>query len=213
MILTMDALRPSAVYHLMTQVLVPRPIAWVLTQHSKGHLNLAPFSYFTAVTSTPPLLMLSVGNKPDGSPKDTKLNSQEFGYFVVHIPSSHHAQAVTESSRSIAATESELDLLPEMATEPFADFPLPRIKGCLAAFACRLHHCHTIPGVPETLVFGEIERVYVADSLIISEHSEEDSAIKSSRLCIDIPQLDPLARLGADDYAQLGSVFRITRPK
>ena len=50
---------PSAIYHLMTQTVVPRPIAWVLTESADQNFNLAPFSYFTAVSSHPPLLMIS----------------------------------------------------------------------------------------------------------------------------------------------------------
>ena len=53
-------------YHLMTQTIIPRPIAWVLTDSNNGSFNLAPFSYFTAVSSAPPMLMLSVGKKPNG---------------------------------------------------------------------------------------------------------------------------------------------------
>ncbi|HCH70255.1 MAG TPA: hypothetical protein DE042_07255, partial [Colwellia sp.] len=47
-------------YHLMTQTIIPRPIAWALTDSNNGQLNLAPFSYFTAVSSAPPILMISV---------------------------------------------------------------------------------------------------------------------------------------------------------
>jgi flavin reductase (DIM6/NTAB) family NADH-FMN oxidoreductase RutF len=50
-------------YHLMTQTIIPRPIAWALTDSDNGSYNLAPFSYFTAVSSEPALLMLSVGKK------------------------------------------------------------------------------------------------------------------------------------------------------
>ena len=68
-------------YHLMTQTIIPRPIAWVLTDSSsnaeKDNFNLAPFSYFTAVSSEPPILMLSVGKKPNGDDKDTLINVRE----------------------------------------------------------------------------------------------------------------------------------------
>ena len=61
-------------YHLMTQTLIPRPIAWVLTDSGNDSLNLAPFSYFTPVSSNPALLMISVGLKPNGDKKDTLVN-------------------------------------------------------------------------------------------------------------------------------------------
>ena len=71
MILDLSALQPAQVYFQMIQTLVPRPIAWVLSEIENDKYNLAPFSYFNAVCSDPPLIMLSVGKKPDGSFKDT----------------------------------------------------------------------------------------------------------------------------------------------
>ncbi|RUO36526.1 flavin reductase family protein [Aliidiomarina sanyensis] len=203
----------TAIYHLMTQTLIPRPIAWVLTKHTSGHLNLAPFSYFTAVTSEPPLLMFSVGNKVDGSGKDTKVNAQENGYFVVHIPSGRHAEAVTESSRALPAAESELDRLNHIKTVPFEGFPLPRLEDCAIAFGCRLHHTHAIPGAPQTLLFGEIKRVYLADEVARIQHLQKGDGQISERLVVSAQDVDPLARLGADEYARLGEFLRVPRPK
>ncbi len=60
----LSTLAPTQVYHLMTQTVIPRPIAWVLTDSGEQNFNLAPFSYFTAVSSRPPLLMISVGKSP-----------------------------------------------------------------------------------------------------------------------------------------------------
>ena len=77
MIVELHSLTPAQVYLHMIQVLVPRPIAWVLSENASGSFNLAPFSYFNAVCSDPPLIMLSVGKKPDGS---FKLDMQYFNY-------------------------------------------------------------------------------------------------------------------------------------
>ena len=68
MILDLSQLKPAQVYFHMIQTLIPRPIAWVLSEIEQGKYNLAPFSYFNAVCSDPPLIMLSVGKKPDGAP-------------------------------------------------------------------------------------------------------------------------------------------------
>ena len=69
MIIDFTQLPPASIYHTMTQTVVPRPIAWVLTSHDNGQWNVAPFSYFNAVSSHPPLVSLSVGRKRDGSRK------------------------------------------------------------------------------------------------------------------------------------------------
>ena len=75
------------VYITMTQTIVPRPIAWVLSENPDQSLNLAPYSYFNAVCSDPPLLMISAGVKPDGATKDTRDNIRDRKEFVVHIAS------------------------------------------------------------------------------------------------------------------------------
>jgi flavin reductase (DIM6/NTAB) family NADH-FMN oxidoreductase RutF len=67
-------LSANEVYFSMIQAVVPRPIAWVLSENSNGSHNLAPFSYFNAVCSKPPLIMLSIGVRPDGTLKDTTAN-------------------------------------------------------------------------------------------------------------------------------------------
>ncbi len=72
--LQLSSISPTQIYHLMTQTIIPRPIAWVLTDSGEHNYNLAPFSYFTPVASNPPLLMFSVGKKPSGETKDTTRN-------------------------------------------------------------------------------------------------------------------------------------------
>ena len=74
MIIQFADLKPLQRYHMMTQTIIPRPIAWVLTENDNGSSNLAPFSYFTALCSDPALVVLSIGKKPDGSLKDTRHN-------------------------------------------------------------------------------------------------------------------------------------------
>ena len=104
--INLDSLSPARAYHLMIQSIVPRPIAWVLSDNGDTTLNLAPFSYFNAVCSDPPVLMLSIGRKPDGSDKDTARNIVERSQFVVHIPHREMALEVTESSRPLPFGES-----------------------------------------------------------------------------------------------------------
>ena len=70
----LDSLSANGVYHTLTRTVIPRPVAWVLSENAGGDYNLAPFSYFNAICSDPPLIMISVGKKPDGSSKDTRVN-------------------------------------------------------------------------------------------------------------------------------------------
>ncbi|RUO21691.1 flavin reductase family protein [Aliidiomarina haloalkalitolerans] len=202
----------TAIYHLVTQTLIPRPVAWVLTEHTNGHFNLAPFSYFTAVSSQPPLLMFSVGDKTPGVGKDSKTNLDHQPYFVVHIASARQAAAVTESSRTLPAEESELDHINEALVE-FEGFPLPRLRDCKVAFGCRLHAKQAVPGAPQTLVFGEIIQLYVADDVVTTTRIEKPNGEVSERLEIAADGIAPLARLGANQYGTLGEILTVPRPK
>lgn len=206
-------LAAAQVYHLTTQTLLPRPIAWVLSEHTEGHYNLAPFSYFTAVSSKPPLLMFSVGDKAPGTAKDTKANIGLSDRFVVHIPTVKQAAAVTESSRALPANQSELNQIAENLVSFGGDFPLPRLQQCPVAYGCRLHQLQQIEGAPQTLVFGLIEQVYIADRCARQETVTKADGSTSERLTVDATEVDPLARLGASQYGSLGQVFTIPRPR
>ena len=89
------------IYGLMTQTIIPRPIAWILTDNGDQSFNLAPFSFFNGVSSTPPLLSVSIGHKSDGTKKDTWLNIESRSHFIVHIPPAHLATSVTKTAEPL----------------------------------------------------------------------------------------------------------------
>jgi len=72
-------------YKVLTNVIVPRPIAWVTSLNQTGIINLAPFSFFNAVGSDPLYLVVSIGFRDDGAPKDTAKNIEVSGEFVVNL--------------------------------------------------------------------------------------------------------------------------------
>src|ERR1035437_1917972 len=86
------------VYRLMTDAVVPRPIAFVSTLGSGGSRNLSPFSYFNAVCSDPPAVMFSVTPKRDGEPKDTLRNILETREFVVNSANLWLADKINHAS-------------------------------------------------------------------------------------------------------------------
>lgn len=198
---------PSQIYHLMTQSIIPRPIAWVLTENQKtepfAKFNLAPFSYFSAVSSNPPLLMISVGKKDSTSDKDTSINCHIGAQAVVHIASAAQCQVVTESAATLEYGESEIDQS-NLELLPFKQFDLPRIAQCPIAFGCRVYDVQKIGHTPQTLIFFEIETMFVDDQ-VVTEHN--------GRITISAEQTDPLGRLGAAQYATLGDIIKQVRPK
>lgn len=202
----LQQLAPAQIYHLMTQTIIPRPIAWVLTENTaakKDRFNLAPFSYFSAVCSDPPLLMISVGKKSPGVDKDTVRNSQLGTKAVVHIAHQDQYKDVTQSAATLNYGESELNSTGVTLTQ-FDRFEMPRLMDCPVAFGCKVHSVQHIGNTPQTLVFYEIETVFVDDKLVSGS---------PERLTIDAMQLAPLNRLGAAQYGTLGSVIEQKRPK
>ncbi|HAS63340.1 MAG TPA: protein/domain typically associated with flavoprotein oxygenase, DIM6/NTAB family protein [Vibrio sp.] len=201
--ITTSTLAPSQVYHLLTQTIVPRPVAWVLTDSGNSSFNLAPFSYFTAVSSHPPLLMFSVGHKPDGELKDTVRNVLETGKMVIHIASVDLAEQVTLTSATLPHGTSEVETA-DLELVEMEGFELPRVAACSIAFGCKLFEVKEIGDTPQRLVFAEIEQIYI-DSQIIKDRED--------RLQIDAMAVNPLCRLGGSEYAVLEKTFSVARPK
>lgn len=193
---------PSAIYHLMTQTVVPRPIAWVLTESADQNFNLAPFSYFTAVSSHPPLLMVSIGKKPSGEVKDTARNAKARGQLVIHIVDVGLAEAVTQTAATLDHGESEVTAN-GIELSDFDGFPLPRVTACPVAFGCTLYEMQEIGATPQTLLFAKVEQVYLDDHIL---------NVQDDRLTVDALTLDPLSRLGGGEYATLEKTFTIQRP-
>jgi len=203
MYLDFSALSANQVYHTIIQSIIPRPIAWVLTENDNASFNLAPFSYFTAVSSNPPLLMFSVGKKADSNNKDTAYNIRKRESCVIHIAHAELANELNQSAANLEYNESELSSS-SLNTEEFDQFHLPRIKEAKIAFACSLYEIQEIGNTPMNLIFAKIEHAYVADEII------ESDGVRSS---IDAEKLNPLARLGGNDYAEIATPFTIGRPK
>jgi len=210
MIINFSDYSASQRYHLMTQTIIPRPIAWALTHSKSGdcvqeNLNLAPFSYFTAVSSEPALLMLSVGRKPSGELKDTLVNVLKNKKMVIHIANQSQADVVTQTAASLAHGESELANISEniLNTVPFEGFDLPRLAQCDIAYGCELFEIKEIGDLPQTLIFVEIKQLYVSSTI---------TTINDGRIKIDADNVDPLARLGASEYAGITKPFRKARP-
>lgn len=204
MIIPFENLSPNKIYFTMIQTLIPRPVAWVISENPDDSLNLAPFSYFNAVCSNPPLVMLSIGVKPDGSPKDTRLNIEEGKDFVVHIAHREMAPLVTQTSATLARGDSELEKA-DLETCEFPGSRLPRLKDCRIAYACKLYDVQELGATPQTLIFGEVTQVYIDDSVI-----EEDA---KGRVKVLAEKIDPIARLGGGEYTTFGEIIDIPRPE
>ena len=191
-------------YHLMTQTVIPRPIAWALTQNANNTFNLAPFSYFNAVCSRPPLLMIAVDKKPSGENKDTTQNLNIGDPCVIHIPSASHAKEVTSTAATLDYGMSEVDKLGLQLVDQ-EGFCLPRLAQCKLAYMCQVYDTKAIGDGPQNLIFLEAKQLYAEDEIV--------SLDEKGRHIIDPLKVDPLARLGASQYSSIAGVMSLVRPK
>jgi flavin reductase (DIM6/NTAB) family NADH-FMN oxidoreductase RutF len=146
--------------------------------------------------------MLSIGRKADGSAKDTRRNILERSEFVVHIAHGELLAQVNASSAELTAGVSELEQL-GLATVPFGEFRLPRLRDCRVAFACERYEAMEVG--PQAILFGRVLAAYIDDDIAVAD--------AKGRLQIDPARLDPLSRLGGDQYALLGQVLTLPRPR
>ena len=204
MYIPFDQLSTDNIYFTMTQIVIPRPVAWVLTDNGNRKFNLAPYSYFNAVCSEPPLILISAGKKPDGSFKDTRINIENRKHFVVHIAHRELAEPMTQTSRTLPHGESELDWV-DLKLAEFTGFSLPRLADCRIAMACDLYEIKEVGSLPQSLIFGRVKSVYLDDSVC-----EEDAR---GRLKIHADRVDPIGRLGGSEYVTFGRIISIPRPK
>lgn len=160
------ALNPGEPYKILSSLVVPRPIAWVVTRDAEtGTVNVAPFSFFNLVGSNPPTVALGVSPvKRSGEPKDTGRNLSEIGAgFVVHLVDEAHAEAMNQTALELPAHESEVHAAGLALAETVKVSPVPRIASAPAALECRVAEIATVGN--NRIVLGEVVYVHLHDDL------------------------------------------------
>lgn len=189
------------VYRILSSLVIPRPIAWTLTQDPQGHLNLAPFSSFQGIFG-PPMVAMTLARRRGGVLKDTHRNLREQGEAVVHLADLAQLEALHASAEEVDAEVSEVARL-GLATVPSDLVAPPRLAVAPVALECRFNR--EIELAPEsTLVLLDVLRAHV-DPRIYDEGQD----------CADASRWHPLARLGAvagPNYGGLGDTRRLEAP-
>lgn len=186
-------------YKLMTGLVVPRPIGWIGTVDERGRPNLAPYSFFQAVATNPPVVLFSAGIN-DGQHKDSLHNARTTGRFTVNIVDMATAEAMNQTSAELAHGHSEFDfagLTPVAGT----DVDAPYAKEAKAAMECRVTNIVELglPPVQHAVIFGEVVRFHV-----------DDDVIDGTR--VDHARLDAVGRLAGSGYATTRDRFDMVRP-
>ena len=185
----------AVAYKLLTNLVMPRPIAWVTSRDTMGGLNLAPFSFFNLVGSEPPLVVIGVGNGADGRPKHTARNIAATREFVVNMVTEELMTAMNITAADFPEGHNELaaaGLREQMSLK----VAVPRVAESKAALECILHKIEQVGH--NNLIIGEIVAIYLADELIDERQH--------------VHGFHPVGRMGAPSwYTRTKDLFELAR--
>ena len=157
-------LTPPQRYKLLVGLVVPRPIAWVTTVNEAGTVNAAPFSFFNVVSDDPVLVVVSINRRADGRLKDTLVNIEQGGQWVVNIADEKLGETMHKTSGDFPPDVSEPAEF-DLALAPSVDVKPPRIRDAPFSLECRTWKMLEI-GPERRLLMGEGLRLHVRDDVI-----------------------------------------------
>jgi len=173
--------------------IAPRPIGWVSTLGPEGEVNLAPYSFFNAVSDRPPMVMFS-----SNGPKDSATFATSGGEFVWNLATYELREQMNLTSKALPRGESEfafggLEMAPSRLVAP------PRVAATPVALECRVTQRVEI-GAENIVTFGQVVGVHVDERFIVDGR-------------VDTAAMQPIARCGyRGDYAVVTELFEMLRP-
>lgn len=192
-------LNNKEMYKFLIGGVAPRPIAWAGTRSKDGFNNLAPFSFYNAFSSTPPIVGFSTIPRLDGRKKDTLQNVIDNKCFTLSAVSH---RLVTEMSKSAALLEPEEDEFSYAGLEPAEAQTInaPYVKDALLVFECELNQVISFGDVEGSgnLILGQIKHININDDIY------EDGYV-------NFEKLDPVGRLAGNWYATIRDKFELKR--
>ena len=189
----------------LTALIVPRPIGWISTLDGQGRVNLAPYSFYNAVSASPPMVYFSTtGTYGDNPTKHSRRNAEETGEFVVNMVSAVLAKQMNITTSMVDYGVDEMKLA-GLTPAPSRYVKPPRVAESPIALECKYWKTIEMP-IEEgrekqqaTVVFGHVVGIHV-----------DDSIVKNGR--IDTLAFKPVARLGYSEYTTTENVWRMPRP-
>jgi flavin reductase (DIM6/NTAB) family NADH-FMN oxidoreductase RutF len=186
-------------YRLMASAITPRPIAWVTSQSASGARNAAPYSFFNMMGANPPIVVIGMMRRADGTHKDSAANVLATGEFVVNLVSEADAPAMNLTCIDAPPGIDEIALA-DLATTPSLAIAPPRIASAPVAMECRVYQTEEIGTT--TLVIGQVLHFHVQDRFY-------DPASRR----IDTPVMHLVGRVhGSGFYARGTDLFELQRP-
>jgi flavin reductase (DIM6/NTAB) family NADH-FMN oxidoreductase RutF len=178
-------------YKLLTATVVPRPIAWVVSQDVQGRHNAAPFSFFNVFSPDPAVICLGIAAAGPGQEKDTLANIRATEGFVVNLVPYELMQEMHVTAIDFPAGVDELAEA-GLATLPSAFVGPPRIAASPVALECR----------PMQVIDLNQDRALVL-AQVVAMHVRDDSVLDVQRCHIDTLKLDLVGRMhGGGGYVR-----------
>jgi flavin reductase (DIM6/NTAB) family NADH-FMN oxidoreductase RutF len=190
-----DSLSPGRRHFLLSSCVVPRPIAWVSTVNTDGSFNLAPFSYFNAFSSNPPIVGIGFAPHEEKGHKDTLANLIRTGEMVVSIPNEDNVHAVEVSAEDRPYGDSEFTRT-GLTPTPASVVAAPLVAEAKVALECTLHQALELGDAGNTLALAEIRMVHILDTLL------DDYG------CVNPHSFRALGRMNPGRYCSIGEVFK-----
>jgi flavin reductase (DIM6/NTAB) family NADH-FMN oxidoreductase RutF len=189
-----EQLDTDTAYRLLVGCVVPRPVAWVSTVSSAGLVNVAPFSSYNYVATSPPMVAINIARRAsDGAVKDSARNMLETREFVVNVATEATMELVHRSAWEYGPDVSEADAL-GLDLLPSRHVRAPRLAATPVQMECRLDQAVVLGRGINTLYIGEVIAFHLSDQVYDGRR-------------VDAMRMRPIARLGGPYYAALGEIF------
>jgi flavin reductase (DIM6/NTAB) family NADH-FMN oxidoreductase RutF len=191
------SLSADEAYKLLSSTVVPRPIAWLTTLNEKGGINLAPFSFFNAVSSDPPMIAVSIEDRARNVEKDSLANIKRAGSFVSHVVTEALLESVVTSAIEFPSEISEVEVtgLHLVSSHHIA---VPRLLEVPVSMECKLESFLRV-GKAATLVIAEVVCFHVQGELY-----------KNGR--VDSVKLQALGRMSGSDFVKTRDLVSLPTP-
>jgi flavin reductase (DIM6/NTAB) family NADH-FMN oxidoreductase RutF len=183
-------------------IVAPRPIGWISSLAPDGRANLAPYSFFNAFAERPHYVAYGSGEARRGGRKDSLLNIEATGEFVVNLATWDLREQMNASSANVSLGVDEFELAGLTKAAPHI-VKVPRVAESPVALECL--HYRTVPlpaddgSADDHLVIGRVVAIHIDDRFI------EDGRVNTAAM-------RPIARLGYSEYAVVTEAFRMRRP-
>ena len=190
------------IYKLCIGFINPRPIALVSSLDPEGHANLAPFSFYNLVSANPPVVIFSPSFRRDKTSKDTLLNVEATGEFVVATVTSDINRQSTDCAAMLPYGESEFDFA-KLTPAPATKVKPALVKEAKVNIECKLNQIVRLGAEPGagSVIFGNIVAIHLDDDIL------GDDGI------IDPHKLRTVGRLGNQWYSDVTEPYETLIPE